>query len=102
MVGEQISLDADRLNLRRDIFKLCEEASAALQKYFSFKKASDESAKLFELLDRKTNGEGGMFYEAERAYQAYQFNQAKALQAKYDLLLKLKFLDHYTGTPLTL
>ncbi len=100
LVKQQMNADNEKLKLKQNIYKAYEEAKAASQKYIAYKKAADESARLLDALNKKDNNE--KIFLNEQALNTFNINQVNAMNAKYELLFKLKMLDYYTGNPLKL
>lgn len=102
LVKQQMNMDSEKLKLKQHIYKTYEEAKAASQKYIAYKKAADESARFLEALNKGNNNDREFLNEKEQALNTFNINQLNAMNAKYDLLFKLKMLDYYTGNPLKL
>jgi len=77
------------------------DANAAIKKYYASEKAKISSDESFAYAEKKYNV--GMLSSIE--FLNVRNNQSKAesdfLQAKYDLIFRLKVLDFYLGIPIT-
>ncbi|MBK7690772.1 MAG: TolC family protein [Bacteroidetes bacterium] len=97
LVAEQISMDREKLKLKQDIYEVYEEVKAALQQYMAYQKATEKSQKLIESFGSKNADDKMERMELQEAVRNQTWIQSKTIQAKYDLLFKLKKLDYFVG-----
>lgn len=90
------------LKLKQDVYKAHNDAVNAIQKYYAAKRSQDAAQRAFEFADKRY--ELGLTNTIE--YLTTQNNLYKAdaslLNAKYDLIFKLKVIDYYLGKQLQL
>ncbi len=100
LVGEQISMDREKLKLKQDIYEASEEVKAALQQYMAYQKANEKSQKLLDAVASKNSEDKIDRAELREAVRNQTSMQSKAIQAKYELFFKLKKLDYFVGNPI--
>lgn len=102
LVSQQLLLDNESQQLKQNIYTAYEQVKAASLKYSASSRVIDASQKALDMVTRKReNGEVSMYEYIAALNTLYQANTS-ALNAKYDLLFKLKVLDYYMGNPLKL
>jgi outer membrane protein len=100
LVAEQISMDREKIKLKQDIYETFEEVKAALQQYMAFQKATEKGQKLIDAFGSKSADDKMERIELQEAVRNQTWIQSKTIQAKYDLLFKLKKLDYFVGNPI--
>lgn len=99
---DRIGQTTSEVNLRQNVYKAHNDARNAIQKWIAADRAATAARRAFELGQKRY--ELGLSNTVE--YLSIQNNQyaaeSRALQAKYDLVFRLKVIDYYLGRPLTL
>jgi outer membrane protein len=102
LVSQQLSLDNESQQLKQNIYTAYEQVKAASLKYNASSRVINASQKAMDMVTRKReNGEISTYEYIAALNALYQANTS-ALNAKYDLLFKLKVLDYYMGNSLKL
>jgi len=90
------------LKLKQDVYKAHNDAVNAIQKYYAAARSQDAAQRAFEFAEKRY--QMGLTNTIE--YLTTQNNlykaDASALNAKYDLIFKLKVIDYYLGKELKL
>ena len=99
---DRIGQTTSEVNLRQNVYKAHNDARNAVQKWIAADRAAAAARRAFELGQKRY--ELGLSNTVE--YLTNQNNQyaaeVQAMQAKYDLVFRLKVIDYYLGRPLTL
>jgi outer membrane protein len=99
---DRIGQTTSEVTLRQNVYKAHNDARTAIQKWIAADRAATAARRAFELGQKRY--ELGLSNTVE--YLSIQNNQyaaeSQALQAKYDLVFRLKVIDYYLGRPLTL
>jgi outer membrane protein len=97
----KIRLQTTQFQLRREIEQAYLDAQSAYEQYLSSKKSKDAQEALFEVITQRY--ESGVSNSFEYNQSKSQFDNANSnfLQAKYQLIFRLKVLDFYQGKSLT-
>ena len=93
-------MDREKIKLKQDIYEAFEEVKAALQQYMAFQKATEKGQKLIDAFGSKSADDKMERIELQEAVRNQTWIQSKTIQAKYDLLFKLKKLDYFVGNPI--
>jgi len=90
------------ITLRQNVYRAYNDARAAVQKYTAAQRAAEAAQQAYELGQKRYDL--GLTNTVE--YLSLQNSQyaaeSRALQARYDLIFRLKVIDYYLGKPLTL
>ncbi len=99
---DRIGQTTSEVTLRQNVYKAHNDARTAIQKWIAADRAATAARRAFELGQKRYDL--GLSNTVE--YLSIQNNQyaaeSRALQAKYDLVFRLKVIDYYLGRPLTL
>jgi len=99
--GAKIQLQTTQFQLRREVEQAYLDAQSAFEQYLSAKKSKDAQAALYDLITQRY--ESGVSNSFEYNQSKSQFDNANStfLQAKFQLIFRLKVLDFYQGKSLT-
>lgn len=100
--NSKLNYEQAKQQLRKDIFQAYTDAQSAWKKYEATKTAfiSAETAYLFN--EKKFQNGLINFTEFSTSKNNYQIAELNYIQAKYEYLFKMKVLDFYYGTPISL
>jgi outer membrane protein len=100
--NSKLNYEQAKQQLRKDVFQAYADAQTALKKYEATKMAflSAETAYLFN--EKKFQNGLINFTEFATSKNNYQIAELNYIQAKYEYLFKMKVLDFYYGTPISL
>ena len=102
IISQELIQFQTELKLKQDVYKAHNDATNAIQKYYSAKRSQDAAQRAFDFAQKRY--ELGLTNTIE--YLSTQNNLYKAeasmLNSKYDLIFKLKVIDYYLGKELSL
>lgn len=96
----QLSLDNERLTLRKEVQQAYADANNALRKYFSAKDAVASYGESFAYTQRKFDAGLATSLDLNTAKNELTRAESEMLQAKYEYLLRSKIIDFYMGKPI--
>lgn len=100
--SKNLELQRTQLRLKQNVYAAYYEAKAAVQKYYSAKKAAEAAQYAHDLA--KQRYELGLLNTVEMLTTQNNFYRAKidVMTSKYDMVFKTKVIDYYMGKKLKL
>ena len=98
----ELDLELSKDRLQNDVETALTNAKAADKTYEANKKIYLARKSAFENAEKKVSVGSGTSFQLAQAKNELNIAQTNRLNAKYDLLFKIKVLDYYLGRPLTL
>ena len=98
----QYQLQAEKLNLRKEIQQAYADATASYKKYLASEDAVNSFQESFKYTEQKYNVGLVNMVDYSVAKTDYTKAQSDLLQAKYEYILRTKILDFYNGLPIQL
>lgn len=102
LMDAQYQLQAEKLNLRKEIQQAYADATASYKKYLASEDAVNSFQESFKYTEQKYNVGLVNMVDYSVAKTDYTKAQSDLLQAKYEYILRTKILDFYNGLPIQL
>lgn len=101
VLGAEYSLQNSRNQVYKSVQQAHTDALAASKKYIAYQKTAASLAEAFRYADKRFNLGAISSIEYTTAKNNTDKANSDLLQAKYDLIFRIKILDFYAGKPLT-
>ncbi len=102
MVYNQMLFDRQKQKLSQDVLMTYENIKLLQKEYIASQNVSKKNLNLFNSVSNKTITSSNEFIEWNQFSESYLKSLLNENEKKYQLLFKLKMLDYFVDTPLTL
>lgn len=99
---EELNKYQTELKLKQDVYKAHNDAVNAIQKYYAAERSRESAQRAFEFAEARYKLGLTNTVEYLTTQNTLYKAEASALNAKYDLIFKLKVIDYYLGKELKL
>ena len=100
--NRELMMENTKKTLYKEIQQAYYNATAAQEKYVSSDKSVDASKIAFSYAEERYGAGKSTVFEYSEAKTKYAQSLAEQTQAKYNFIFRVKILDFYHGTPITL
>lgn len=100
--NRELIMENTKKTLYKEIQQAYYNATAAQEKYVSSDKSVDASKIAFSYAEERYDAGKSTVFEYSEAKTKYAQSLAEQTQSKYNFIFRVKILDFYNGTPITL
>jgi len=90
------------MQLKQDIYKAYNDATASIQKFYANKKGVEAAQKAYDFAKRRYDLGLLSTYELLNSQNALQTSKTQLVYAQFDYVFKMKLLEFYKGQGLKL